>query len=224
MATQPMDATATQPTKNPQSDRGASWLKDFRRYNPRPFVNSKEDPTTAQMWIANMETTFESMRCPDEHKVACAVYVLQKDAEVWWADNKQNINLGEGITTWETFKEAFLKYYYPKETRIKKQQEFNHLTQGECTVDQYDQEFMRLTRFTPSLADTKEKQTEKFVLGLNPKARRMLEALNPKTYEEALRTAKALEEPLEEKNPDPTVVIGKKRPVEVGPKEFQPPL
>ena len=74
-----------------------------------------------------------------------------------------------------------------------KQQEFNHLTQGHRTVDQYDQNFMSLRRFAPSLADTKEKQIETFVLGLNPKTRRMLEAFIPKTYEEALRTAKALE-------------------------------
>ena len=79
-------------------------------------------------------------------------------------------------------------------------------------------------RFTPSLADTEEKQTEKFMLGLNSKARRMLEAFDPKTYEEALRMAKALEEPLEEKNPEPMVVVGKKRPIEAGPMEFQSPL
>ena len=120
-------------------------------------------------------------------------------AEVWWSDNKQSINPGGGITTWGTFKEAFLKYYYPKKTRIKKQQEFNYLTQGDRTVDQYDQDFMRLRRFAPSLADIEEKQIEKFVLGLNPKTRRMLEAFNPKTYEEALMTGKALEEPPEEK-------------------------
>ena len=83
---------------------------------------------------------------------------------------------------------------------------------------------VRVITFAPSLADTEEKQTEKFVLGLNPKARCMLEAFNPNTYEETLRTAKALEEPPEEKNPAPTVVIGKKRPVEVGPTQFQPPL
>ena len=56
---------------------------------------------------------------------------------------------------------------------------------------------MRLRRFAPSLADTEEKQTEKFVLGLNPKTRRMLEVFNPKIYEKALM-AKALEEPPEE--------------------------
>ena len=45
---------------------------------------------------------------------------------------------------------------------------------------------------------------EKFVLGLNPKTRRMLEAFNPKTNEEAL------EEPLEERKSEPTAVTGKK--------------
>ena len=65
---------------------------------------------------------------------------------------------------------------------------------------------------------------EKFVLGLNSKARRILEAFNPKTYEETLRTAKVLEEPPEEKNPEPTVAVGKKRPIEARPTEFQTPL
>ena len=65
----------------------------------------------------------------------------------------------------------------------KKQQEFNYLTQGECTIDQYVQEFMRLKRLSPSLLDTVKKETEKFVLGLNPKTCRMVEAFNPKTYD-----------------------------------------
>ena len=34
MATQPANAATPQPVDNPHSNRGASWLKDFRRYNP----------------------------------------------------------------------------------------------------------------------------------------------------------------------------------------------
>ena len=60
------------------------------------------------------------------------------------------------------------------------------------------------------------------MLGLNPKTCHMLEAFNPKTYEEALRTVKALEEPLEEKKMEPTVLTRRKRPVEVDTTEFQP--
>ena len=59
---QPVDAAVTQPAKNSQPKWGVSWLKDLRWYDPRPFIGSKEDPTAAQMWIATMETTFESMR------------------------------------------------------------------------------------------------------------------------------------------------------------------
>ena len=91
-------------------------------------------------------------------------------------------------------------------------------------MNQYDQEFMRLRRFAPSLANTETKHTEKFVLGLNSKTRRMLEAFNPKTYEEALKTAKAQEEPPEEKKMEPTVDTGRKHCVEVETIEFQPPL
>ena len=94
---------------------------------------------------------------------------------------------------WEHFKEAFLKEYYPKLERLKRQQEFAHLEQGRLTVEKYNREFKRLKRFALSMVETEEKMTEKFVLGLEPRIRRMLEAFNLKTYEEALRTAKALE-------------------------------
>ena len=65
--------------------------------------------------------------------------------------------------------------------------------------------------------------TEKFVLGLEPRIRRMLEAFNPKTYEEALRTAKALEKPKDEKRREEPVIIGQKRPHESGGSDRPPP-
>ena len=101
---------------------------------------------------------------------------------------------------WERFKEDFLKEYYPKSERLKRQQEFAHLVQGGLTVEKYNREFKRLKRFALSMVDTEEKMTEKFVMGLEPRIRRMLEAFNPKTYNEALRTAKALEKPKDEKD------------------------
>lgn len=48
---------------------------------------------------------------------------------------------------------------------------------------------MRLKRFALSMVGIEEKMTEKFVLGLELKIRHMVEAFNPKTYDEALRTA-----------------------------------
>ncbi|XP_022931755.1 uncharacterized protein LOC111438022 [Cucurbita moschata] len=156
------------------------------------------------------------MECLENQKVACATFVLQKNAEIWWRDNKTLLNPEGGPMNWERFKEAFLKEYYPKSERLKKQQEFAHLVQGGLTVKKYNREFNRLKRFAPYMVDTEEKMTEKFVLGLVPRIRRMLEAFNLKTYEEALRTAKALEKPKDEKRREEPVIIGQKRPHKSG--------
>ena len=117
---------------------------------------------------------------------------------------------------WEQFKETFFKEYYPKSEQLKRQQLFAHLGQGGLTVEKYNREFKRLKRFKLSMVDTEEKMTEKFVLGLEPRIHHMLEAFNPKTYEDVSRTAKALEKQKNEKRCEELVVIGQKRPHESG--------
>ena len=94
--------------------------------------------------------------------------------------------------------------------RLRKQQEFIHLIQGGYSVDNYDQEFMRLKRFAPSLVNTEEKMDEKFVMGLDSGIRHMVEAIYPKTYEEALRRTKVLEKPKDEVRREKTVMVGHK--------------
>lgn len=49
---------------------------------------------------------------------------------------------------------------------------------------------MRLKRFAPTLADTKLKMAERFILGLDAKIRHILEAIDPIIYEVALRAVK----------------------------------
>ena len=64
---------------------------------------------------------------------------------------------------------------------------------------------------------------EKFFMGLDSEIGRMVEAKDPKTYEEALRTAKALEKPKEERHRESMVTIGRKRPYEPRETDHQPP-
>lgn len=120
----------TQQANSLQLVRGAIWLRDFKRFDMRLFTNFKKDPTEPHMWISIMEIIFVTMDCPKSYKVSHMSYMLQKVIEVWWIDNKKSINLGGGVMTWDKFKETFLKRYYPKVARVKKQQEFTHLTQG----------------------------------------------------------------------------------------------
>ena len=175
------------------------------------------------MWIPAVETIFESMECPYNQKVACGTFVLQKDAEVWWRDNKKSLNPEGGAMEQERFKKAFLKQYYTKAEKFKRQQEFAHLVQGGLIVEKYGREFMRLKRFSQSLVDTKQKMIEKFVLGLEPKICCTVEAIDPKTYDEALRIVKAFEKPKDEKQREEPVTIGHKHPHNSGDSDHQPP-
>ncbi|TYK17671.1 ty3-gypsy retrotransposon protein [Cucumis melo var. makuwa] len=54
----------------------AKHLRDFRKYNPTTFDGSLEDPTMAQMWLSSLETIFRYMKCPEDQKVWCAVFML----------------------------------------------------------------------------------------------------------------------------------------------------
>ena len=113
-------------------------------------------------------------------------------------DNQEILSLDGSAIPWSRFKEVFLKQYYPKVVRLRKQQEFTNLTQGVRSVDDYAREFMRLKQFAPSLVDIKLKMVERFVIGLNSEISRMVEVIDPTMYEANLRVAKAMEKPKEE--------------------------
>ncbi|TYK09655.1 histone H2B.3-like [Cucumis melo var. makuwa] len=42
----------------------AKHLRDFRKYNPKTFDGSMDNPTKAQMWLTSIETIFRYMKCP----------------------------------------------------------------------------------------------------------------------------------------------------------------
>ena len=73
---------------------------------------------------------------------------------------------------------------------------------GGHLVDRYDREFMKLKIFAPSLVDTQQKMTEELVLDLNLEIYHTIEAIHPKTYDEALRTTMALKKPRDEVRQD----------------------
>ncbi|KAA0042135.1 gag protease polyprotein [Cucumis melo var. makuwa] len=62
----------------------AKHLRDFRKYNPTTFDGSLEDPTKAQMWLSSLETIFRYMKCPEDQKVQCAVFMLTDRGTAWW--------------------------------------------------------------------------------------------------------------------------------------------
>ena len=42
------------------------------------------DPAVAEEWISMIEKIFEFVQVEDEEKVKCDVYMLRRDARIWW--------------------------------------------------------------------------------------------------------------------------------------------
>ncbi|KAA0040368.1 ty3-gypsy retrotransposon protein [Cucumis melo var. makuwa] len=144
----------------------AKHLRDFRKYNPKTFDGSMDNPTKAQMWLTSIEKIFRYMKCPDD----------QKGGDV-------------SKITWEQFKESFYAQFFSANVKYAKQQEFLNLEQGDMTVEQYDAEFDMLSRFASDVVKDKDARTKKFVRGLRLDLQDIVQALRPTTHADALRLA-----------------------------------
>ncbi|KAA0063859.1 gag protease polyprotein [Cucumis melo var. makuwa] len=132
----------------------AKHLRDFRKYNPTTFDRSLEDPTRAQLWLSSLETIFRYMKCPEDQKVQCAVFMLTDRGTAWWETTERMLGGDVSQITWQQFKEGFYVKFFSASLRDAKRQEFLNLEQDDMTVEQYDAEFDMLSRFAPEMIAT----------------------------------------------------------------------
>ncbi|KAA0061624.1 ty3-gypsy retrotransposon protein [Cucumis melo var. makuwa] len=144
----------------------AKHLRDFKKYNPRTFDGSLEDPTRAQLWLSSLETIFWYMKRPEDQNVQCVVFMLTDRGTAWWETTERMLGGDVGQITWQQFKESFYAKFFSASLRDAKRQEFLNLEQGDMTVEQYDAEFDMLSRFAPEMTATEVARADKFVRGL----------------------------------------------------------
>ncbi|KAA0045611.1 gag protease polyprotein [Cucumis melo var. makuwa] len=167
----------------------AKHLRDFRKYNPTTFDGSLEDPTRAQLWLSSLETIFQYMKCSEDQKVQCAVFMLTDRGTAWWETAERMLEGDVGQITWEQFKESFYAKFFSASLRDTKQQKFLNLEQDDMTVEQYDAEFDMLSRFAPEMIATEVARADKFVRGLRLDIQGLVRAFRPATHADALRLA-----------------------------------
>ncbi|KAA0051719.1 pol protein [Cucumis melo var. makuwa] len=147
----------------------AKHLRDFRKYNPKTFDGSMDNPTKAQTWLTSIETIFRGT--------------------AWWETAERMLEGDVSKITWEQFKENFYAKFFSANVKHAKLQEFLNLEQGDMTVEQYDAEFDMLSRFAPDVVRDEAVRTEKFVRGLRQDLQGIVRALQPATHADALRIA-----------------------------------
>ena len=78
-------------------------------------------PLEAQLWIEEVEKTFAALDIPDNKKVEYASYLLIGRANNWWMSTRRHMT---GAITWETFKQAFYKEFFPDSVKQNMLQEY----------------------------------------------------------------------------------------------------
>ncbi|KAL0534123.1 hypothetical protein IC582_028404 [Cucumis melo] len=141
------------------------------------------------MWLSSLETIFRYMKCPEDQKVQCAVFMLTDRGTAWWETTERMLGGDVIQITWQQFKESFYAKFFFASLRDAKRQEFLNLEQGDMTVEQYDAEFDMLSRFAPEMIATEAARADKFVRGLRLDIQGLVRAFRPATHADALRLA-----------------------------------
>ena len=82
-----------------------------------------------------IERLFEFVQIEDEEKVKCAIYMLRKDARIWWEAVMKSKDVA--IMTWVEFLREFNSKYYSQAIINSKVAEFTRLQQGNLSVLEY---------------------------------------------------------------------------------------
>ncbi|KAL0560323.1 hypothetical protein IC582_000724 [Cucumis melo] len=141
------------------------------------------------MWLSSLETIFRYMKCPEDQKVQCAVFMLTDRGTAWWETTERMLGGDVSQITWQQFKESFYAKFFSASLRDAKRQKFLNLEQGDMTVEQYDAEFDMLSRFAPEMIATEAARADKFVRGLRLDIQGLVRAFRPATHADALRLA-----------------------------------
>ncbi|KAL0537626.1 hypothetical protein IC582_026609 [Cucumis melo] len=129
------------------------------------------------------------MKCPEDRKVQCAVFMLTDRGTTWWETIERMLGGDVGQITWQQFKKSFYAKFFSASLRDAKRQEFLNLEQGDMTVEQYDAEFDMLSRFAPEMIATEAARADKFVRGLRLDIQCLVRAFRPATHADALHLA-----------------------------------
>ncbi|XP_073049574.1 uncharacterized protein [Primulina eburnea] len=79
-----------------------------------PTFSGAADPEVSQSWLKSVETQHRLLEVPEALKVDVTVPFLEDKAGKWWEAISPAMTAA-GPMTWQRFREAFLKQYYPAE-------------------------------------------------------------------------------------------------------------
>ncbi|WMV09365.1 hypothetical protein MTR67_002750 [Solanum verrucosum] len=107
------------------------------------------------------------MHASATESVELAAFRLRDVAVLWYEIWERSKGKDASLPTWDSFTEAFIDHYLPREIRDGRVDQFLNLRQGSMSVQEYGLRFDSLARYAPVFVDTMHDRVRRFVEGLD---------------------------------------------------------
>nr|XP_033515729.1 uncharacterized protein LOC117280152 [Nicotiana tomentosiformis] len=146
------------------------------------------DPTVAEQWLERMERVYEQLECTNAAKFKYVISLLLKNAYDWWV-SVPNAKAKPPVLTWDDFVKVFrAKYVLPVYCDAKKKV-FLNLKQGSMSIAEYQQKFLRLSRYAGGIIDGERDKFRRFEKGLNDYIRKSVAILQLEDFSKLISVA-----------------------------------
>jgi len=120
---------------------------EYNRHHPLEF-NGEGEPQEAKRWIKQMEKIFQMAECTEEEKVVFTINQFRGAAEDWWESAQRRMVANDMEMNWENFKKVMLEKYLSLSYKVRKEQEFLQLKQGNMSVTEFTKKFEELSYYS----------------------------------------------------------------------------
>jgi hypothetical protein len=167
-------------------------LNDFMKLAPPTFtgMDISEDP---QRFLDDIWRRCEALGCTDHRAVNLASFRLEGDMAISWFESRKRERSTEAQWTWKEFSTMFLDRFLPQSVRDAQLYEFERLSQGSMTVDEYDLKFTQLSRYALHLLPTEEWRVKRFIRGLKSSMYMVMVSQVFPSYSSAVDKARLIE-------------------------------
>ncbi|WVZ84383.1 hypothetical protein U9M48_031421 [Paspalum notatum var. saurae] len=140
---------------------------DFAALQP-PIFTAATDPLDADDWLRIIESKFSLQpHLSEQQKARFAAQCLHGPSGAWCASFVAMQPAGHQVT-WDEFRVAFRAHYLPPSLIELKQREFRALQQGNMSVLEYVQAFIRLSQYSPEDVNTDPRSAAHLLGGFDP--------------------------------------------------------
>ena len=162
---------------------------EFMGCNPSSF-SGNIDTKEFLKWFEELETIFQCGDCRKEDKVKFATCTFQEHAQKWWTKYVQVVGVDAAYShSWEKLKRMMsLKFCVKSELQAIEQETLNLTMVGDDVV-KYTASFYDLARLGSAMDEPESKKLERYIGGLSPEIRMLVNSLEPDTMPKAIRMA-----------------------------------